>query len=209
MDTIAYVDGYNLYYGALKRTPNKWLDLQKFVQALTPNSLTLRKIRYFTARVKPGSRSPNAHTDQAAYLDALVAHCPMVEIKFGHYLRHIVTAESATPPHNLVKVFKNEEKGSDVSLAVHLLNDACNGTAKAAVLISNDSDLAEAVQLVQSRGVKVWWFPPVLNPKRYPSVELARVVAEQRSIFRSMPGRCQLPNPVPCAAGLISKPAGW
>ena len=29
-----YVDGFNLYYGALKRTPYKWLDLGKFCQVM-------------------------------------------------------------------------------------------------------------------------------------------------------------------------------
>ena len=29
---IAYIDGYNLYYGLLKGTPHKWLDLVSFVK---------------------------------------------------------------------------------------------------------------------------------------------------------------------------------
>jgi hypothetical protein len=29
--TIAYVDGFNLYYRALKGTPYKWLDLNKML----------------------------------------------------------------------------------------------------------------------------------------------------------------------------------
>lgn len=29
IQTIVYVDSFNLYYGALKRTANKWLDLEK------------------------------------------------------------------------------------------------------------------------------------------------------------------------------------
>ena len=31
---IAYIDGYNLYYGLLKDTPYKWLDLHKFSRSL-------------------------------------------------------------------------------------------------------------------------------------------------------------------------------
>lgn len=31
-----YIDGFNLYYGALKRTPYKWLDVSKLCQALLP-----------------------------------------------------------------------------------------------------------------------------------------------------------------------------
>ena len=32
--TIVYIDGYNLYYGLLKGTHCKWLDLMAFVKAL-------------------------------------------------------------------------------------------------------------------------------------------------------------------------------
>ncbi|MBN8717526.1 NYN domain-containing protein [Thermomonas sp.] len=205
MDAIAYVDGFNLYYGALKGTKAKWLDLQALAIALAPKPLVVRKIRYFTAKVKPAPRSPSAHMDQQAYLDALRAHCPLIEIHYGDFLRHKVRMESANPPPATVEVFKTEEKGSDVNLAVHLLNDAWAGQAQAAILISNDSDLAEAVRLAQAQGMPVYWFPPTLNNGRYPSVELKKVTAFQRGMYPNVLGRCQLPNPV----GNISKPTGW
>jgi uncharacterized LabA/DUF88 family protein len=209
MNAIAYIDGFNLYYGSLKSTADKWLDIQALAAAITPKHATLTAVRYFTAKVKPSARSPSAHTDQAAYLDALAASCPLVDIKYGHFLRHKVRAENASPPPNTVRIFKTEEKGSDVNLAVHLLNDVWGGVAKVVVLISNDSDLAEAVQLAQARGVRVYWFPPVRNPKRRPSVELCRVVSDQRSIYPSLYTKCQLPNPVPRPNGAICKPTGW
>jgi hypothetical protein len=61
---------------------------------------------------------------QDAYLRALEASCPLVELHFGHFLRHQVSMEHANPPPSSVQVWKNEEKGSDVNLALHLLNDA-------------------------------------------------------------------------------------
>ena len=45
-----YIDGFNLYYGALKGTPYKWLDLARLCQALLPSD-TIQEIKYFTARV--------------------------------------------------------------------------------------------------------------------------------------------------------------
>ena len=39
MDTYVYVDGFNLYYGAVKRTPLKWLDIKALAQPL-PNTLS-------------------------------------------------------------------------------------------------------------------------------------------------------------------------
>lgn len=32
-----YVDGFNLYYGALKRTPYRWLDLAALGRAMLPH----------------------------------------------------------------------------------------------------------------------------------------------------------------------------
>jgi len=37
MATIVYVDGFNLYYGALKGTPYKWLDIHALSRRLLPN----------------------------------------------------------------------------------------------------------------------------------------------------------------------------
>ena len=51
MRTFVYVDGFNLYYGALKGTPWKWLDLPAlFTKVLQPHHDIL-KVKYFTARV--------------------------------------------------------------------------------------------------------------------------------------------------------------
>ena len=42
----------------------------------------------------------------------------------------------------LATVRKREEKGSDVNVATHLLVDVLTGAIDAAIVISNDSDLA-------------------------------------------------------------------
>lgn len=82
----------------------------------------LEKVKYFTARVQPSPRDPNVNVRQDAYLRALQAHCRLVELHFGRFLRHRIL--SANPPPPTLEVWKNEEKGSDVSLALHVLNDA-------------------------------------------------------------------------------------
>ena len=48
MKTWVYVDGFNLYYGALKDTPNKWLDLSRMSALLLPG-YQITKIKYFAA----------------------------------------------------------------------------------------------------------------------------------------------------------------
>jgi hypothetical protein len=68
----------------------------------------------------------------------------------------------------LVWVDKTEEKGSDVNLASHLLRDAYGRRFEVAVLVTNDSDLAEPVRIVaQEIGLPVG----LLNPHQFHSRE--------------------------------------
>jgi len=39
MRTYVYVDGFNLYYSALKNTPYKWLDLRALFARILPNPI--------------------------------------------------------------------------------------------------------------------------------------------------------------------------
>ena len=53
---------------------------------------------------------------------------------------------------NLVWVWDTEEKGSDVNLAVELVNDAWSNLYDTAVVVSNDSDLERAIRIVKKKG---------------------------------------------------------
>ena len=146
MRTFVYVDGFNLYYGALKGTPWKWLDLPAlFAHVLQPHHDILR-VKYFTARVSGTPADQSKPQRQDAYLRALRHYRPEVEVYFGHFLSHPVTAPLARPVGKVrtATVIRTEEKGSDVNLAVHLLNDGWLDAYDCAVVVSNDSDIAEA-----------------------------------------------------------------
>ncbi len=54
--TIIYIDGFNLYYGALKGTAYKWLNLERYFTMLRPHD-NLHAIKYFTAIVTGQDRS--------------------------------------------------------------------------------------------------------------------------------------------------------
>ncbi len=147
--TIVYVDGFNFYYGALKGSDYKWLDLEQFFQNVMGETNEVIKVKYFTAKVSPNKSDPEVHHRQEAYLRALKKQCSKVETILGHFLRNKVKAEHAKPPPDFVQVWKKEEKGSDVNLAVHLLNDAWKNEYDCAVVVSNDSDLAESMKLAK------------------------------------------------------------
>ena len=146
--TYVYVDGFNLYYGSLKRTPYKWLDVGKLCQSMLPTD-TVQSIKYFTANVSGRPDDPHLSVRQQIYFRALRT-TPNLTLIYGHFLTHSVPMilTGSNPPKK-VWVNKTEEKGSDVNLASHLLHDGFKGLYDVAVIITNDSDLAEPVRMVK------------------------------------------------------------
>ena len=69
MATHVYIDGFNLYYGCLKRTPHRWLDLQAFCERMLPKD-DVTKVRYFTALVSARPHDPHGPVRQQVYLRA-------------------------------------------------------------------------------------------------------------------------------------------
>ena len=84
MRTRVYVDGFNLYYGALKDTSFKWLNLAELTRRLLPAGYAVDKLNYFTARVS-GASDPGAPARQHSYLSAL-GTLPEVQVHFGRFL---------------------------------------------------------------------------------------------------------------------------
>lgn len=203
--TIVYIDGFNFYYGQMKGTPFKWLDPEALFKSILGPQNDLIKIKYFTAKVQATPKDPDIHIRQNAYLSAVQAHCPMVEFHFGHFLRHRIRIENANPPPATVEVFKTEEKGSDVNLALHVLHDAWLDAYDCAVIVSNDSDLAEALRLVKEKHRKVIGLVTPGAPTRKTSYQLHQHADFVKSIRTWQLQNSQLPSPV----GAIHKPAAW
>jgi uncharacterized LabA/DUF88 family protein len=204
-DTYVYIDGFNLYYGAIKRTPYKWLDLAKLCQVMLPND-KVASIQYFTARVSARAHNPSAPLDQQVYLRALRT-IPNLSITFGHFLTHSVPMMlTGVNPPKKVFVDKTEEKGSDVNLAAHLLRDAFNRHFDVAVLITNDSDLAEPVRIVrQELGLPVG----ILNPHQYHSKILQPLATFLKRIRQADLIASQFPPVMQDAKGTFTKPTSW
>lgn len=202
--TIVYIDGFNFYYGQLKDSPYKWLDLVKLFKTILGDENNLIKVKYFTARVQPTDRDPQVNIRQDTYFRALEAYCQEVEIHFGHFLRHKVFAENANPPPNKIEIFKAEEKGSDVNLALHVLNDAWADAYDCAVIVSNDSDLATALKMVREQQKKVIGLITPGAPKRNPSWQLRQFSSFIKIIRPWALEKSLLPNPIPGTE--ISKP---
>ena len=86
MQTNVYIDGFNLYYGALRDNPPlKWLDVSAMCRRLLPND-QMNRIRYFTARVGALPHDQQAPARQDVYLRALTT-IPNLTIHYGWFAR--------------------------------------------------------------------------------------------------------------------------
>lgn len=201
-----YVDGFNLYYGALKAAPAlKWLDLGAVGRALRPGSSVT--VRYFTARIKTHG-DPTAPARQKLYLTAL-STVPGLSVHLGAFRTHPRAMALVSPAPNgpsTVMVHKTEEKGSDVNLATYLLIDGFDGLYDEAVVISDDSDLAEPIRQANAR------FGPVhvLSPRTASTSELRQVAASYTRLDRAMLAASQLPPVITLPSGAqITRPPAW
>jgi hypothetical protein len=125
---IAYIDGYNLYYGL--RTAglltSRWLHLEGLCRRLLKPNQRLELVRYFTTRVRD---DPEAVERQNDYLDALEARGG-IEIDYGHFLAQQWSCRACGSSWT-----KREEKKTDVNIAVRLLEDAYDDRWDVAMLI--------------------------------------------------------------------------
>lgn len=228
--TNVYVDGFNLYYGAAKHTPYKRVNLATLCTNVLPH-IKIHRLRYFTALVKPMPSDPQTRTRQDIYIRALRT-IPNLTVHYGHYLQSTTSMRLAAPRPGgprYADVLKMEEKGSDVNLATYMLVDAFRGDCDQLVVITNDSDLAEPVRIINKElDIPVGIFNPhtadtavrrarvtgkPLQPAR-PSVELKRMARFYREISSEGPechmATSQFVNELIDANGQrIRKPATW
>lgn len=203
-----YVDGFNLYYRALKPNRCNWLDLNALAKLYLPQYDVI-KIKYFTAIVAPSPWDPDQQTRQLTYLRAL-GTLPNVEIYRGSFLtlpKKAPCAESwAKGFYKPLTIMKTEEKGTDVNLATHLLCDGFRGNFDIAAVISNDTDLEEPLRVVKNelkKGVAL------LHPSQYASGNLGKHATTVRRIRAGALRAAQFPDELADSVGAFRKPASW
>lgn len=151
-----YVDGFNLYFGALKTRPHcKWLNLRTFAEQLYPGR-EIAKIYYFTAEVHRQDEGDLAPSRQNAYLKVLAnSGVEIIKGHFNHREKYLRLVGETGQAAKLAHVWQYEEKGSDVNLASYLLRDVYVSGLSHALVISGDSDLANALSFARSAGTHV------------------------------------------------------
>lgn len=204
---MVYVDAFNLYYGALKGTDYKWLDLYQMATKMLTHEHRIVGIKYFTALVTPRPNDPGQLTRQKMYLRAL--RTINANVVYGRYLSHVVKAYRAhcNPGESrMVEVIKTEEKGSDVNIASHMLLDAFNDRYDCAVLISGDSDITTPVKMVRNDFKKS---VGVLNPQRRECKTLKESAVFYKHIRPNLLAASQFPTILHDEHGDFHKPPEW
>ena len=218
MSTIAYIDGYNLYYGLLRKSQYKWLDVYALFrdQALNQSS-DLVEVRYYTAPML-GKMSDDLESPirQRRYLQALRKMHPIgltliegrivASTPFQRLIRPIPEA-----PHlQKVQVLDFNEKKTDVNIASDMINGAWLKTYDQAVLCSNDSDLEGALRSIKEHHphIRIGLVAPISgdDPRKISS-DLARFSDWKKILSTTNLSRSQLPDRIPSSH--LAKPTAW
>lgn len=219
-----YIDGFNFYYCAVKGTSFRWVDLSKLCNNLFP-ARNIQKIYYFTAKVRASRHDPDAPTRQEIYWRALntIPNLDRIEGHFSRWPRLMpqfplayIYNDYKNPP-NVVQVERTEEKGSDVNLAAMLVYDSSINDADEYIVISNDSDLALAIEITTG---KLHQTVIIVNPnrtskaRRFKNCKLSsdlRRVATRRvgSINDNVLANSLFPSVLTDSVGQFRKPGTW
>lgn len=223
--TNVYVDAFNVYYGCTRNTPYRWLNLARLCEIMLTNNI-INRIKVFTGVVRSRPHDPQQHVRQQIYFRALRT-IPNLSIIEGTFLSHVRTFPKAEPNPDgsleYVRVLYTQEKGADVNLASHLLYDAFIDDYEMAVIISNDSDLAEPVRIVRTLlKKKIGILNPQINKPEYrdeqgnidyrkvrTSHELCRYANFCKPLTIEALRQSQFPDELTDAKGTFRKPASW
>ncbi|MBV9241883.1 MAG: NYN domain-containing protein [Acidobacteria bacterium] len=204
MKTHIYVDGFNLYYRAVKGTKYKWLDLNALCQKLLPKA-RIERLNYYTARVAARPNDPGQPTRQDTYFRALrtIPHLRIIE---GNFISKPARLPLSDNLNKIVSVLRTEEKGSDVNLASHLVHDGHMGEYEQAIVITNDSDLAEPIRIVRD---ELRLNVGILCPSKYLNPQLKAVITFAKPIRAGVIQASQFPETLLDAVGQFHKPTEW
>ena len=137
-----FIDGFNLYH-AIKRLNEphlKWVDLMRLMRRqISPKTETVQAVYYFSAYAHWLPDQKNRHEQYVAALNANGVQVVLGQFKDKH--KHCHECRTTWIQH--------EEKETDVNIALYVLNEAYRDTYDRAYIVSRDSDLKPAVEMVR------------------------------------------------------------
>lgn len=228
--TAVYIDGYNLYYGRLRGTSFKWLDVFQLFQSLLVQrnqNESLEQVNLFTAHALANfaSHGTDSVEAQSAYHRALKSrYDKRIELVYGKHsfdkggtLLPVFQIGQRYDRTNRTRVWKLEEKKTDVNLAINMYRDACKCLYDQLILVSNDSDAEPVLAAIREDFPHI--FIGVVMPLHPPAgTDMHRRVSGSLSNLADWTVkyltddqllRAQLPEIVPTRKKPIRKPGHW
>ena len=198
---IAYIDGFNLYFGLKAKDWNRyyWLNIQALVENLLKFNQELVMTKYFTSRIV---NSPEKQKRQSTYIEALET-LNKLQIFYGKYQLNPQKCSNCG-----YESFIPNEKMTDVNIAVEILADATNNKFDTALLLSADSDLLPVIKTIKNT------FPTkrivVAFPPDRSSIQLSQIAHACLRIGRANLAKSVFPNKVKKEDGFILRcPQEW
>jgi uncharacterized LabA/DUF88 family protein len=198
---VAYIDGYNLYYGLRTKRWKwfYWLNVQVMARSLLKPHQVLLSTKYFTTVDR---QPPEKKKRQAVYLEALRT-LDDLQIFYGHWLSNPIRCHKCGHTYE-----GHHEKMTDVNIAVELMCDAFQDHLDTALLISADSDLVAPVKAIRRLFPEkrvVIAFPPART-----STALKAAAHAHTFIGRNILSKSVFPDPVIKSDGFVlRRPTEW
>ena len=210
---IAYIDGFNLYFGLRESGLRRyyWLNLQVLAESLLRPEQKLVATKYFTARIAGGRAGDSEgrgrtldqkRKRQSDFLEALNT-LPGFEMFEGHFLGKDIRCRSCKASWRT-----HEEKMTDVQIATEMLDDAYDDRFDTALILSADSDLVPPMRSIRRRFPRkrlVVCFPPGRS-----SVQLKRAAHASLTVPVDKLDAAQFPDEVTKPDGFVlRRPQHW
>jgi len=128
---MIFIDGSNLFFSMIDNKCPVKLDYGKFIQKLCRDNRKLVRAYYYDAPLKQED-NPDRYRKQQKFFNNL-SRVEYLQLRYG-------------------RLERGRQKGVDVLLAVDMISFALNESYDVAILVSGDSDLVPAVDVVKTLG---------------------------------------------------------
>jgi uncharacterized LabA/DUF88 family protein len=195
------VDGFNLAHSVRdgERVAGRslsWLDVAGLCAAhlhALPGPTAMGDVYYFSALAHHlEARRPGLVARQATYFSALRA--TGVALRLARFKGRDITC-----PRCGSRFRRYEEKETDVAIGVKMVEIACRGGCDTLALVSGDSDLVPAAEMVRAIAPRI--SVAVMFPYRRANDQLRRLAARFFTLKAAAYARHQLPDVVRAADG--------
>lgn len=198
---IAYIDGYNLYFGLIDSHFERylWLDVKALVQALLKPNQELVSVKYFTTLI---TTNVDKRLRQKQYIGALQS-LENVTVIFGKFQHEKGNCGVCGGQYT-----EEKEKMTDVGIATHIMSDFYEDKFDMGMIISGDTDLIPPIKMINegehNKRVFVAFPPDRIND------EVRKFAKGDMVIGRKKLADSQLSLSINNAMGAtFNKPAEW